>query len=45
MSKQSAKQRYVQLKEWLETYSKSSNYKKKPVNKSRLDYYNEKGAK
>jgi len=45
MSKQSAKQRYVQLKEWLETYSKSPNYKKKAVNKSRLDYYKQKGAK
>ena len=45
MSKISSKQRYVQLKEWLETYKSSPKSNKKITNKSRLNYYKTKGVK
>lgn len=43
MSKQSAKQRYEQLKGWLETRNVKSNKTRTPK-VSRLDYYNSKGV-
>ena len=47
MSKQSAKQRYEQLMEWLDTFSKTQSHRpnKKNVNKqSRMSYYKDKGV-
>ena len=43
MSKQSAKQRYEQLKEWLDTRS-TKTHKPRTPKVSRLDYYNSKGV-
>ena len=43
MSKQSSKQRYLQLMDWLPTFRKSTPKINKTKNKSRLTYYQEKG--
>tara|TARA_E500000178_G_scaffold316769_1_gene336810 strand:- start:5 stop:139 length:135 start_codon:yes stop_codon:yes gene_type:complete len=43
MSKQSAKQRYTQLMNWLPTFKKSTPKTNKPVKQSRLEYYAKKG--
>lgn len=47
MSKISPRQRYNQLMEWLDTFSKSGNHRpKKQANKqSRMSYYKNKGVK
>lgn len=44
MSKNSAKQNAIQLKEWLETVKKTT-VKKTAKRKSRLDYYKDKGVR
>jgi hypothetical protein len=44
MSKISPKQRYLQLKDWLPTFVKSTPKTNKPKQESRLDYYSKKGA-
>ena len=44
MSKTSAKQRYVQLMEWLEVTKKKSNTTNKPLQFSKADYYKSKGV-
>ena len=43
MSKISAKQRYLQLKDWLPTFVKSTPKTNKPKKESRLTYYSKKG--
>jgi hypothetical protein len=43
MSKISPKQRYLQLKDWLPTFVKSTPKTNKPQKESRLTYYNKKG--
>lgn len=47
MSKTSAKQRYLQLVDWLGSYKPSPKYKKKQqaVKGSRINYYKSKGYK
>jgi len=40
MSKMSTKQRYLQLKEWLETKQTGSNSTKKSRSFSKADHYN-----
>jgi hypothetical protein len=42
MSKNSSKQRYFQLMDWLNTFKKTSKTLK-PKNISRLEYYSSKG--
>jgi len=43
MSKISSKQRYLQLKDWLPTFVKSTPKTNEPKKESRLTYYNKKG--
>jgi len=43
MSQTSPKQRYLQLKDWLPTFIKSTPKTNKPKQESRLTYYNKKG--
>ena len=43
MSKISAKQRYLQLKDWLPTFVKSTPKTNKPKKESRLTYYQKNG--
>jgi len=44
MSKQSAKQRYTQLIDWLPTFKKSTPKTNKVKKQSRMDYYKKQGA-
>ena len=44
MSTSSAKQKYLQLKDWLPTFIKSTPKSNKLKKESRLTYYNKKGA-
>ena len=44
MSKMSAKQRYLQLSDWLVTFKKNTPKTNKVKKQSRLDYYSKKGA-
>lgn len=44
MSKTSAKQRYIQLMDWLPTFRKNTPKVNKPQSQSRLNYYAKKGA-
>jgi len=43
MSKISSKQRYLQLKDWLPTFVKSTPKSSKPKRESKLEYYKRKG--
>ena len=43
MSKTSAKKRYLQLKDWLPTFVKSTPKSNKPKRESKLEYYKRKG--
>tara|TARA_R110001592_G_scaffold15691_1_gene67946 strand:+ start:287 stop:421 length:135 start_codon:yes stop_codon:yes gene_type:complete len=43
MSQASPKQKYLQLKDWLPTFVKSTPKTTKPQKESRLTYYNKKG--
>jgi len=43
MSKQSPRQRYYQLMDWLATFKKSTPKTNKVEKESRLTYYNKKG--
>ena len=43
MSKISSKQRYLQLKDWLPTFVKSTPKTNKPKKESRINYYKQKG--
>lgn len=43
MSKMSAKQRYLQLSDWLVTFKKNTPKTNKVKKESRLTYYNKKG--
>jgi hypothetical protein len=43
MSTSSAKQKYLQLKDWLPTFVKSTSKTNKPKKESRLSYYSKKG--
>ena len=43
MSKQSPKQRYEQLMDWLPTFRRNTPKTNKPKIESRLTYYNKKG--
>ena len=43
MSKQSARQRYYQLTDWLVTFKKSTPETNKPKIESKLTYYQKKG--
>jgi len=43
MSKQSAKQRYTQLMDWLPTFKKSTPKTNKLQKESRMSYYAKKG--
>lgn len=44
MSKQSARQRYYQLTDWLATFKKSTPKTNKLEKESRLSYYQKKGV-
>jgi hypothetical protein len=44
MSKISPKQRYLQLKDWLPTFVKSTPKSNKPKQESRMNYYKKKGG-
>jgi len=44
MSKQSAKQRYTQLMDWLPTFRRNTPKTNKPKKQSRMDYYKNKGV-
>jgi hypothetical protein len=44
MSKTSSKKRYLQLKDWLPTFVKTTPKTNKPQPQSRLNYYAKKGA-
>ena len=44
MSKQSAKQRYTQLMDWLPTFKRSTPNTNKVKKESRMNYYKKKGA-
>lgn len=44
MGKTSAKQRYIQLTSWLETFKKQTGKTGKPKRVSRLEHYKSKGA-
>ena len=43
MSTSSSKQKYIQLKEWLPTFIKSTPKNNKQKTESRLSYYQKKG--
>ena len=43
MSQTSAKKRYLQLKDWLPTFVKSTPKSNKPKRESKLEYYKKKG--
>jgi len=43
MSKTSAKQRYIQLTEWLPTFRRNTPKTNKPKRESKLEYYKRKG--
>ena len=43
MSQTSAKKRYLQLKDWLPTFVKSTPKTNKPKQESRINYYKQKG--
>lgn len=45
MSKTSSKQRYEQLKDWLNSRGTSTKSRKQPAEKSRLDHYQDKLVK
>tara|TARA_B110000285_G_C15099732_1_gene604271 strand:+ start:41 stop:178 length:138 start_codon:yes stop_codon:yes gene_type:complete len=44
MSKSSSKQKYLQLKDWLPTFKKSTPSTNQPKQESRMNYYKKKGG-